>query len=97
MLRWVLILSCVCVLLIVALALTRRDGGSPRPTAREPAEVVTSVERVLPPPPAKTTEQKVDPAPVVELPPDQQVQDDAAAVGMTTLEQPEAPAAEPSP
>lgn len=94
MLRIVLIAAAGCVLLIAVLALTR-GGEKPRTAASEPAEVVTSVERVLPPV-AQAPAPKAA-APVAPAEPDvsagQQMEDDAAAVGMTTREpEAEAPA-----
>lgn len=96
MLRWVLILSAACVVLIAVLALTRGDG--PTLTRGEPPEKAPAAEDAAQPAVAKAPEPKQDepPAAPVEPPPvDQQVEEDAAAVGMTTVE-PRTPPETPS-
>ena len=97
MLKKVLWIAAACAVLLTALALSRGlDLGTERPkasasmvdvaapTAEEP---VTAVVETAPPP--------QPPAPIVATPDDLQVEEDAAAVGLTTIE-PEPPLNSPA-
>ncbi len=86
MMKTVLWIAAACAAVLVALAVSRNLdlGRTPEPAA-EPAPVVEA-----PPPPPPVVEAPVvapePPKPVERTPEEQQIQDDAAATGMTTVE-----------
>ena len=93
MLRKVLWIAAACAAVLVALAVSRSLNFDEPVKAPKPAPVALAppppVEAPLPPPP------EIKEAPPPPLTPDeQQIQDDAAATGMTTVE-PEAPSEPP--
>jgi hypothetical protein len=96
MLKKVLWIAAACAAVLVALAVSRslnfdkpvEKAAEPAPAAAAPAPVAPepkAAEVPLPPPP---------PPPVERTPEEQQIQDDAAATGMTTVE-PEPPTESP--
>lgn len=91
MLRTVLWITGACLAVLLALAVSRglNPGGSPEPKAPPPVEVQveTPAPEVAPPPPPEAK-----PAPTPE---ERQIQDDAAATGMTTVEPDTVPAEGP--
>lgn len=93
MMKTVLWIAAACAAVLVALAVSRNLdlGRTPEPVA-EPAPVVEA------PPPPPVVEAPVvapePPKPVERTPEEQQIQDDAAATGMTTVE-PDPPAEAP--
>jgi len=94
MLKKVLWIAAACAAVLVALAVSRNlDFDKPVEQAAEPAPVVEAA------PPAPVVEAPVaapepPPPPVERTPEDQQIQDDAAATGMTTVE-PDPPSESP--
>jgi hypothetical protein len=94
MLKTVLWIAAACAAVLLALAVSRMMNFDEPAKAPEKAAVVeTAPEPVAPPaPPAATPEVKEAPPPLT--PEEQQIQDDAAATGMTTVE-PETPPTEP--
>lgn len=86
MMKTVLWIAAACVAVLVALAVSRNLdlGRAPEPVA-QPVPVVEA-----PPPPPPVVEAPVVapelPKPVDRTPEEQQIQDDAAATGMTTVE-----------
>ncbi len=91
--KTVLWIAAACAAVLLALAVSRylnfdRPAQAPEPAAA--AETPPVVE-APPPPPAP----EVNEAPPPLTPDEQQIQDDAAATGMTTME-PEAPAEPPT-
>ena len=95
MLRKVLWIAAACAAVLVALAVSRTlKFDEP---VREPAEAPAAVEAPAAPPAeipaAPPPEVKAAPPPLT--PDEQQIQDDAAATGMTTVE-PDAPAEPPT-
>lgn len=91
MLRKVLWVAAACAAVLAALAVSRGLNFDQPP--REPTEAAEPVEIVTPPPepaPASPAEPEVPPP----TPEDLQIQEDAAATGMTTVEP---PSAEPEP
>lgn len=93
MLRVVLIATAACVLLVAVMALTR-GMGRPSASRVEAPEPVAAAPRATQPATAKAPEPEPVPpsAPEEAVPADQQMEDDAAAVGMTTREAEEPPA-----
>ncbi len=91
MLRTVLWIAGACVAVLVALAVSRGlNLGGPPEAAPPPVEV--QVEAPAPAPEPAPAPPEAKPAPTPE---DVQMQDDAAATGMTTVESDEAPAEGP--
>lgn len=100
MLKKVLWIALACAVLLAALAISRSidlTSDEPKATPVAPAaeENAAPVVEQAPPPPQPT-------APPVPTPDELQVQEDAAAVGLTTIEPepepaPETPPAEPPP
>ncbi|MBU1377346.1 MAG: hypothetical protein KKE02_13140 [Alphaproteobacteria bacterium] len=85
MLKTVLWIAAACAAILVALAVSRNlNFDKPVEKAVEPPAVVEA------PPPAPVVEAPVAPPPapkpVERTPEEQQIQDDAAATGMTTVE-----------
>ncbi|MET0273883.1 MAG: hypothetical protein ABW360_12925, partial [Phenylobacterium sp.] len=80
MLRIVAWIAAGCVLLIVVMALLRDNGSEPRRTAIAPTEGEAVAEPAPVAAPAPKPEEAPKAAPVQAIDPDQQVQDDAAAV-----------------
>jgi hypothetical protein len=94
MLRKVLWIAAACAAVLVALAVSRslnfdRPVEKPAPAPAAVAAPPPPVEAPPPPPPPEVKE-----APPPLTPDEQQIQDDAAATGMTTME-PENPPNEP--
>ncbi len=87
MLRTTLWIAAGCVVLLAVLALSR--GLKPGGEAERPAPARMEIEAA--PRPAEPRAQPVAPPPAT--PEDMQMQDDAAAVGMTTMEPEPAPEA----
>jgi hypothetical protein len=85
--RWVLILAGVCLALVVVLALTR-TGDRPRMTEGPPpaAEPAPAVQEAAKPAAAVAPAPKEEAPPAKAEPTYSQVDEDAAAVGMTTRE-----------
>lgn len=97
MLRVVLWIAAACAVLLLALALTRGARFTSEPTAKAPAEVTAPAAEDEAVPAAATAPEPAAP-PTAPLPPiDDQVAEDAAAVGMTTREPQEETAAEAPP
>lgn len=93
MLRKVLWIAAACAAVLVALAVSRSlDFDKPVEKA-EPAPSVAAPPPPEPPPPPPAPEIKEAPPPLT--PDEQQIQDDAAATGMTTME-PEIPSQPPT-
>ncbi len=93
MLKKVLWIAAACAAVLVALAVSRSlDFDKPIEQAPEPAPAVEA------PPPAPEPKVEAAPpppaAPVQVTPEEQQIEDDAAATGMTTIE-PDPPAEAP--
>lgn len=93
MFKKVLWIAAACVAILVALAVSRNmNFDKPVEKAAEPPPVVEEA-----PPPAPVVEAPVvvpePPKPAQRTPEEQQIQDDAAATGMTTIE-PETPPTE---
>lgn len=93
MLKKVLWIAAACAAVLVALAVSRSlDFDKPAEQAPEPAPMVEA------PPPAPEPKVEAAPpppaAPVEVTPEEQQIEDDAAATGMTTIE-PDPPAEAP--
>jgi len=94
MLRKVLWVAAACAAVLVALAVSRTLNFDEPVKAPEPAPAAA----VAPPPPVEAPPPpppEVKAAPVPLTPDEQQIQDDAAATGMTTME-PEPPAEPPT-
>jgi hypothetical protein len=88
MLRFVAWAAIACVALILVLALLRGGGPEPQRTVIPVPERTASIETAAPPAPAAAPKAETPP-PVAAVEPtdeDLQVQEDAAAVGMTTRE-----------
>lgn len=86
MLKTVLWIAAACAAVLVALAVSRNlNFDKPVEKAAEPAPVIEAA-----PPPAPVVEAPAPapepPKPVQRTPEEQQIQDDAAATGMTTVE-----------
>lgn len=97
MLRIVLWAAAACAVLLAALALSR---GARLGSDAEPVREAPSADRADQPAAARAPAPEPEPAPLPapEPEPDAQVQEDAAATGLTTVEPPpEAPAGEPPP
>lgn len=95
MLRTVLWLALGCAALLAALALSR---GVDFTSDRAPPKKAPAVEQAAQPAAAKAPEAPLPSAKAPPTPDELQVQEDAAATGMTTLEPPEdQPPAEPPP
>jgi len=96
MLRKVLWIAAACAAVLVALAVSRTLKFD-EPVRKKPAEAAAAVEAPAAPPveapAAPPPEVKLAPPPLT--PDEQQIQDDAAATGMTTVE-PDAPAEPPT-
>lgn len=94
MLKKVLWIAAACVAVLVALAVSRGlDFDKPVETAAEPPPVV---EEVAPPPVVEAPVAAPEPPkPIERTPEEQQIQDDAAATGMTTVEPDEPPTESP--
>ena len=92
MLKKVLWIAAACAAILVALAVSRSLDFDKPVEAPEPPAAAAEAPPVVeaPPPPAP----EVKDAPVPLTPDEQQIQDDAAATGMTTME-PETPAEPP--
>jgi hypothetical protein len=93
MLKKVLWIAAACAAVLVALAVSRNlDFDKPVEKAPEPAPVVEAA----PPPPVVEAPVAAPepPKPVERTPEEQQIQDDAAATGMTTVEPDEPPPTE---
>ena len=89
MLKTVMWIAAACVAVLLALFVSRGLHLDRPPAAAPEAPVVAPVAA---PPPAAVAPVAPPPAPAPPAPPeDQQVQDDAAATGMTTLEPEPAP------
>lgn len=96
MLKKVLWIAAACGAVLVALAVSRTLDFDQPATAPEaaPAADAQGQPVVDAPPPPPAAEPEVKEAPVPLTPDEQQIQDDAAATGMTTME-PEPPAEPP--
>jgi len=96
MLRKVLWIAAACAAVLVALAVSRSLNFD-RPAAKKAPETASAAVEVAAP--AVEVAPEAPPPPVVARPPptpeEMQVQEDAAATGMTTLE-PQEPTSEPS-
>ena len=94
MLRKVLWIAAACAAVLVALAVSRSlDFDKPAKAPEPPATAAEAPPVVEAPPPPAAPEVKDAPPPLT--PDEQQIQDDAAATGMTTME-PEPPAEPPT-
>ncbi len=85
MLKTILWIAAACVAILVALAVSRTMGLGE--TAAPPPVAPPAVVEQLPPPPVAAP--APEPVPDLQPPPtpdEQQIQDDAAATGMTTVE-----------
>lgn len=99
MLKKVLWIAAACAAILVALAVSRSlNFDKPEAKAPEPALSVEAAPQAPEPAaaPAPPPKAEVPPPAVEPTPEEQQVQDDAAATGMTTVE-PEQPPAEAKP
>lgn len=94
MLRKVLWVAAACAAVLAALAVSRGLNFDEPP--RQPAEAAGPVE-IVTPPPEPAPESSAEPEALPPTPEDLQIQEDAAATGMTTVEPPPVePAAPPS-
>jgi hypothetical protein len=98
MLKTVLWIAAACAAVLVALAVSRSLHFDSAPAPKAPMVVTTAAPpappkaAVVPPPPPPPPPPEVKPPPT---PSDLQVQEDAAATGMTTATEPEAPKDKP--
>jgi len=92
MLKKVLWIAAACAAVLVALAVSRTLDFDKPVKAPEPPPAAEAPPAVEAPPPPPAPEVKDAPPPLT--PDEQQIQDDAAATGMTTME-PETPAEPP--
>ena len=93
MLKKVLWIAAACAAVLVALAVSRSLDFEKPAKAPEPPPAAEAPPVVEAPPPPPAPEVKEAPPPLT--PDEQQIQDDAAATGMTTME-PDAPADPPT-
>jgi hypothetical protein len=93
MLKTVLWIAAACAAVLVALAVSRTLNFDEPVKAPEPPPAAVAPAPVEAPPPPPAPEVKDAPPPLT--PDEQQIQDDAAATGMTTME-PEPPAEPPT-
>lgn len=88
--RILLVVGGVVLALLVGVLVGRSHRAAPTSEASAPVEMkITTAAPPAPPPaplPAAVQEPAPKPAPIPKITPDLQVQEDAAAVGMTTLE-----------
>ena len=90
MLKTVLWIAAACAAIFVALAVSRSLGLGETP-APPPAEPPAAVQELPPPPVAAPEPESVPDLQPAPTPDEQQIQDDAAATGMTTMEPDETP------
>ena len=94
MLKTVLWIAAACAAILLALAVSRMMRFDQPAKAPEKPMVVEQAPEPPPPPPPPAPAPEVKEAPPPLTPEEQQIQDDAAATGMTTVE-PETPPTEP--
>lgn len=102
--RILLIVGGLVLALLVGVLVGRGDRAAPTADTGAPAEMTITTAAPAPPPapapaplPAPVHEPAPMPAAIPKLAPDLQVQEDAAAVGMTTLDEPALDAGETTP
>ena len=88
MLKTVLWVAAACVAVLVALAVSRSLNLGDAPAARPAAVAIEPAEAPVAEPPSAPVVEEAKPAPT---PDELQIQEDAAATGMTTVEPEETP------
>jgi hypothetical protein len=102
--RILLVVGGLVLVLLVGVLVGRGHRAAPTSEAAAPAEMtITTAAPPAPPPaplaplPAPVHEPSPNPVAIPKLAPDLQVQEDAAAVGMTTLDEPDIDAGQTTP